>query len=38
MRKAVRMSRAGRRVFAQKAKPSTNSLRQQFNLRGGGYL
>lgn len=38
MRKAVHMTRGGRRVFAKKARPSVNSLRQQFILRGGGYL
>ena len=38
MRKAVHMTRAGRRVFARKARQNVNSLRQQFILRGGGYL
>lgn len=38
MRKKVHMTRAGRRVFAQKAAPSMSSLRHQFILRGGGYL
>lgn len=38
MPRAVRMTRGGRRTFAKKARPSAASLRQQFMLRGGGYL
>lgn len=38
MRKRVNMTRAARRVFAQKAQPSYNTLRHQFVMRGGGYL
>lgn len=38
MRKAVHMTRGGQRTFAKKARPSAASLRQQFMLRGGGYL
>lgn len=37
-RKAVHMTRAGRRVFAQKTRPSMVNLRQFFVPRGGGYL
>lgn len=35
---AVRSTRASRRVFAQKARPSINSLRMAYIPRGGGYL
>lgn len=38
MRKKIFMSRQGRRVFAQKTRPSISSLRHEFTLRGGGYL
>lgn len=38
MRKALRMTRGGRRVFAKKARPSVSSFRREFILRGGGYL
>lgn len=34
----IRSTRAGRRVFAQKAQQSASSIRHQFMLRGGGYL
>lgn len=37
-RRAVHMTRAGRRVFAQKSRPSMVNLRQSFVPRGGGYL
>lgn len=34
----VHSTRAGRRVFASKARPSIMSLRQMYIPRGGGYL
>lgn len=34
----VKMTRAGRRVFAQKARPTMASLRMSYIPRGGGYL
>lgn len=34
----VHMTRAGRRVFAQKSRPSLFSLRTMYIPRGGGYL
>ena len=37
-RKVVHMTRGGRRVFAQKSRPSMVNLRQSFVPRGGGYL
>ena len=37
-RRIVNMTRASRRVFAQKARPSISSLRQDYIPRGGGYL
>lgn len=37
-RKIVSSSRAARRVFAQKARPSIATLRHDFIFRGGGYL
>lgn len=37
-RKAVRMTRGSRRVFASKARESAKSLSHQFIMRGGGYL
>lgn len=38
MRKRVNMSRGARRVFAKKTQPSYSAMRNQFSLRGGGYL
>lgn len=37
-RRIVHMTRASRRVFAQKARPSVTSLRHTYIPRGGGYL
>lgn len=34
----VKMTRASRRVFAKKARPSISSLRSAYIPRGGGYL
>lgn len=38
MRRPVHMTRAGRRVFAKKARPSASTIRHDYILRGGGYL
>lgn len=38
MRKSIRMTRAGRRVFAKKSGPTYGSIRHDFIMRGGGYL
>ena len=35
---AVSSSRAARRVFAQKSRPSISSFRSAYLPRGGGYL
>lgn len=37
MRKAVRSTRASRRVFAKKSMPTLGNVKYTF-LRGGGYL
>lgn len=34
----IPITRAGNRVFAQKARVSNVNIRKQFMLRGGGYL
>lgn len=36
--KIVHSTRAGRRVFASKARPSVRTLSASFISRGGGYL
>ncbi len=38
MRRAVRSTRASRRVFAQKSRPTITSLRMAYIPRGGGHL
>lgn len=37
-RKIRNMTKASRRVFAKKARPSTMSVRMAYIPRGGGYL
>lgn len=34
----VNSTRAGRRVFAKKARPTTRTLSASYIVRGGGYL
>lgn len=38
MRRSVKVTRGGQRVFAQKSRPSFGSVRHDFIMRGGGYL